>query len=63
MLARSTLLVGATGDRAVVVGGGAVRTIDLVTGAGALVGHGTTAAVDGTSLASASGRRLVVSTI
>jgi len=62
-LARSTLLVGATGDRAVVVGGGAVRTIDLVTGAGALVGRGTLAAVDGTTLATASGKRLVVSTV
>jgi hypothetical protein len=62
-LARSTLLAGATGDRAVIVGGGAVRTIDLVTGAGALVGRGTLAAVDGTTLATASGRRLVVAKI
>jgi hypothetical protein len=57
------LLVGATGDRAVVVGGGAVRTIDLVTGAGALVGQGRLAAVEGTTLATASGKRLVVSTV
>ena len=62
-LARSTLLAGATGNRAVIVGGGAVRTIDLVTGAGALVGHGTLAAVDGTTLATASGKRLVVAKI
>jgi hypothetical protein len=60
---RSTLLVGATGGRAVIVGGGAVRTIDLVTGAGALVGRGTFAAVDGTSIAIASGKRLVVLTV
>ena len=38
-------------------------TIDLVTGAGALVGRGTLAAVDGTTLATASGKRLVVSTV
>jgi hypothetical protein len=62
-LARSTLLAGATGNRAVIVGGGAVRTIDLVTGAGALVGHGTLAAVDGTTLVTASGKRLVVAKI
>jgi hypothetical protein len=62
-LARSTVLVGATGDRAVIVGGGAIRTIDLVTGAGVLVGRGTLAAVDGTTLATASGKRLVVAKI
>jgi hypothetical protein len=62
-IARTTRLVGATGDRAVIVGGGAVRTIDLVSGAGKLVGHGTLAAVDGTTLATASGRRLVVAKI
>jgi hypothetical protein len=59
-LARSTVLVGTTGTRAVIVGGGAVRTIDLGTGAGALVGRGTLAAVDGSTLATASGKRLVV---
>lgn len=62
-IARTSRLVGVTGDRAVIVGGGSVRTIDLVTGAGALVGRGSLAAVDGTTLVSASGKRLVVSTV
>jgi hypothetical protein len=62
-LARTTQLVGATGSRAVIAGGGAVRTIDLVTGAGKLVAHGAIAAVDGATLVTASGKRLVVTRV
>jgi hypothetical protein len=63
-LARGTRLVGATGGRAVVVdAGGFVRTIDLVTGAGAMVGRGAAAAVDGAILATADGRRVVAGSV
>jgi hypothetical protein len=62
-LARTIRLVGATGGRAVVVGGGAVRTIDLTTGAGALVGRATLAAVDGTTVVTANGKQLVAARI
>ena len=49
-------LADAEGDRAVLVGGGKVRSFDLDSGSGGVVASGTLADLDGGRLASASGR-------
>jgi hypothetical protein len=57
-LAKGTKLVDAEGSRAVLAGGGSVRTLDLATGAGTLVGKGSLAQTEPGALVVANGRTL-----
>ncbi len=53
-------LTDAEGDRAVLVGGGKVRTFDLDSGSGGIVAKGGFAQLEGSKLAAASGRTVSV---